>query len=548
MTAPATAAPAAAPGNRLTGTMTLLRFMLRRDRIRLPAWVLGSALAMVYFTTALQSVLDEDGLAAMASLSSNPIMALVSGPAFGFEEGVTLPRVLVGEYGLYLMLAAAIMSILTVFRHTRAEEQAGRTELVRAGVAGRDAQLTAALLLTALMNVLVAVCTGLVVVASGIDPAPGVNGSFLFGFGFAAAGLVFAGVAAITAQLSAFSRVGSAIAGALLGAAFVVRGLGDMSAVAGGSLSWLSWLSPLGWSQQTAPFTYDRWWPLAISSAAAAATCATGYALAAHRDLGAGMISDRPGPPRAPGWLTGPTGLAFRLQRGGLVGWSIAMLVAGLVFGAFTAPIADSADVMPDEILAVMGGADGLIKGYLGFMGLFFAILISVFAVLSVQSLRAEEQAGRTEAILATAVGRGGWLFAWLGVVALGSLWLLLLAGLGMGLGSGHPELVGSVLLGYLVQTAPVWLLLGLAVALFGWFPRLVAVTWVAVVGGAFVNLFGQLLQIDQLWLDLSPFGHVGEHPSGPISWVAVGLLTAIGVVLAAVGVVGFGHRDLSTA
>ena len=37
----------------LVGTGTLLRFMLRRDRVRFPAWVLGLTLLLVYFASAL---------------------------------------------------------------------------------------------------------------------------------------------------------------------------------------------------------------------------------------------------------------------------------------------------------------------------------------------------------------------------------------------------------------------------------------------------------------------------------------------------------------
>ena len=51
------------------------------------------------------------------------------------------------------------------------------------------------------------------------------------------------------------------------------------------------------------------------------------YALAAHRDQGAGLIPARPGSPRAGPWLRGPLGLAWRLQRGGLAGWALGLFV-----------------------------------------------------------------------------------------------------------------------------------------------------------------------------------------------------------------------------
>jgi hypothetical protein len=84
-------------------------------------------------------------------------MALITGPGYGLDEA-TVPRFVVGMYGVFLMIGAALMSILTISRHTRTEEQTGRAELVRANVTGRHTQLIAALALTVFMNLLLSAC------------------------------------------------------------------------------------------------------------------------------------------------------------------------------------------------------------------------------------------------------------------------------------------------------------------------------------------------------------------------------------------------------
>src|SRR5699024_8032495 len=155
-----------------------------------------------------------------AALAANPVVGLIGGPGYGFDD-LTVARFLAGMYAVYLMLGAALMSITTISRHTRVEEQTGRAVLVRVNVAGRHAHLTAARVVVVVMNILVSVLVGLVVVSSAIEPQPEAAGSFLFGASVGAAGLVFAGIAAVTVQLSPFSRVGSGIAGAVLGVAFV---------------------------------------------------------------------------------------------------------------------------------------------------------------------------------------------------------------------------------------------------------------------------------------------------------------------------------------
>lgn len=537
-------------GGSLVGTWKLLRFMLRRDRVRFPAWVLGLTAMLAYFANALGLVLDEEPLESFAVLAANPVMALIGGPGYGFDD-ITTARFLVGLYGAYVMIGAALMSIMTVSRHTRVEEQTGRAELVRANVVGRHAQLAAALILVTLLNVLMAALMALAFQTSPAEPDSW-ESSLLFACSIGVVGLVFAGVAAVTAQLSPFSRAASGIAGAVLAASFAVRGLGDMSAVQGGDLDWLSWLSPFGWSQQTAPLTLDRWWPLVISLGATLLLIIAGFVLQSRRDLAAGILPDRLGSAVAPGWLRSSLSLAYRLQRTGLAWWSFALLLAGITFGAFVQPMAESADGMPEELLAVFGGAEGMVEGFLGFMGVYFAIMVAVYAILSVQGMRAEEQGVRTEPVLAAAVSRTGWMLSWLTVTALGSLWLLALAGLGEGLGAalatGDWELFGPVLLGHLAHTPVVWALLGLAAGLYGLVPRLIGLTWAVFVYGAALSMFGDMLELDDAVLATSVFRHVGQYPAEDISWAAVAMLTGIAVLLAGAGLACFRRRDLNTA
>lgn len=535
----------------LTGTLTVLRFMLRRDRIRFPAWTLGLTALMAYFANALPLIFgDEDSLETLTVFVSNPAMALIGGRGYGFDA-ITLPRFLVGMYGVFVMLGAALMSITTVSRHTRAEEQTGRAELVRANVVGRHAQLTAALVVAAAMNVVVAVLMGAALIGSGMEPEPA-SSAFLFALSIGAVGLAFAGVTAVTVQLSPYSRAASGMAGAVLGAAFAVRGLGDMSAAQDGGLGWLSWLSPLGWAQQTAPFTYDRWWPLLLPLLLLAVLSAVAYTLQGRRDLGAGILPDRLGPAHAAEWLRDPLSLAYRLQRSGLIGWSLAMLVAGIAFGAFAQPMEEGVAGMPDEIVALMGGSGEIIHGYLGFMGLYFAMMVAAYAIISVQGLRGEELGVRAEPVLATPVSRSRWLLSWCAVTAAGALWLLLLAGVGEGLGAaatiGDWDLLGPTVLGHVAHAPVVWFFLGLAAALYGPVPRAVGLVWAVYAFGVLMSLFGPMLEPPQAALDASPFSHVGQHPAEDISWAAVALLTVLGTALAAAGAAAFRRRDLVTA
>ncbi|MFC7403653.1 ABC transporter permease [Georgenia alba] len=547
---PATTRRAGRGGGTLTGTGTLLRFMLRRDRIRFPAWALSMTAMGAYFGNLLPEVWTPQTLEEFTvTFANSPMAALLGGPGYGFDD-ITLPRFMVDLYGLYLLLAAALMTILTISRHTRVEEQSGRAELVRGNVVGRHAQLTAAVIMAVLLSLVTGLLVGAVLTASRMAPDPA--GAFLFGMAFAAVGLSFAGVTAMTVQLSAFSRAASGMAGAALGAAYLLRALGDMSESADGSLGWLSWLSPIGWAQQTAPFTLDRWWPLGLCVGFAAVTTAVAYWLESRRDLGAGLMASRTGSARAAGWLSSPLALAFRLQRSSLVGWSIALGVSALAYGAFADVLLDSFDSAPDIVLTMMGGAENLLNGFLGLMGLMYGIIVAVFAILSIQSLRGEEYGVRAEPVLATAVGRPTWLLAWTTVTVLGSLWLLLVAGLGDALGASlstdNWEIFGPTLLGHVVHAPAAWLLAGLCALLYGAAPRLLGLAWAVFAYGAFMSFFGQILEMPEAALDLSVFQHIGQHPLEDVSWGAVGVLSAIAAGLVAAGAATFRRRDLVTA
>jgi len=217
--------------NSLTGTLSLARLALRLDRVRLSVWVLG--LAVMPMGTAANYVKlypTEADLRAVSDVLSNPSLVALSGPLFAVSiGGLTAWKIGVTEF-----ILVALMSLLTVVRHTRTEEETGRLELVRATVIGRHAPLTAALLVTALANLAIAVFTALGLMATGLPAA----GSVAFGLATGLIGMLFATVAAAAVQLTASARTATGIAGAVLGGSYLLRAVGDTGP------TWLSWLSP----------------------------------------------------------------------------------------------------------------------------------------------------------------------------------------------------------------------------------------------------------------------------------------------------------------
>lgn len=214
---------------------------------------------------------------------------------------------------------------------------------------GRHAPLTAVLVVATGANMLLAVMLGGVMAANGFDA----GGGLLFGASVAAVGLAFAGITALTVQITEYSRAATAMAGAVLAAAWAVRAAGDMLRDYGSALSWFS---PLAWSNQTRPYVDDRWWPLLLSVALAVGTATIGFVLSARRDVGAGLVAARRGEPIAAPWLRSPFAVAFRLQRASVIWWTVALATFGCMFGALGDQVADPEGMSEDRI-EMFGGS-----------------------------------------------------------------------------------------------------------------------------------------------------------------------------------------------
>ena len=538
--------PAPARGRHaLAGTGTLYRFALRRDRVRLTVWVLALVLGtLATASNFAQTYPEAADRASTAETLDSPAGLAMTGPAHYLDD-YTLGSMLGHQMLGFVAVMAGLMSVLAVVRHTREEEETGRAELLRSGVVGRHASLTAALAVAATANVALALLFALGLPSLGLDGV-GYGGALVYGAAHAAVGLVFAAVAAVTVQFTAHGRAASGGALAVLGAAYALRAAGD---VGGGALSWIS---PIGWAQRSYPFVDDRWWPLLLALAAALAAASAGYALSTRRDVGAGLRPPRAGRAAATGFLTTPLGFALRLHRGLLGGFCAALLLLGAMYGSI---LGDVEDMLKDidavrEAMEKAGGSS-MAESFAATVMIMPAVLASVHVVMAALRPRAEENAGRAEPLLATALSRTRWVGGHLLVAAVGGTVVLLVGGLAFGLtgaaSTGDASLIGTLTASALVHAPALWVTMGVAVLLYGWAPRAVALVWAVPVYGFLVGYLGKLLDFPEALHDLSPFGHVPELPAAEMSWLPLVLLTALAAALVALGLHGVRRRDLET-
>lgn len=516
-----------------TGTGHLIRLALRRDRVRLSIWFGALTLTMVYAPNAIKLAYPEEAQRlARVNLLKTPAGMMLGGPMFGGNE-TDLGAMMANELMLTLIVAMSILAVLTVIRHTRAEEESGAAELVLASVVGRYARTTAALTVVAAVSLTLAATMTAAMAASGF----GVVDSAGMCIGVAAVAMVFGAVAAVTAQMWRVARGATGAAMATLALAALVRGVGDVIENSG---SVLSWFSPIAWAQQMRPFVDLRWWPLALLIALTVGLVAVAATLEIRRQYDDGTIASSGEHPGARP-VRGVLGLHLAMQRGQTLGWSLGLFVAGLAFGSMTKSLLDAAE--GNELIARMISTQGT-DGVYTAMSQFLAAAAGAYVVFAVLRVYSDEQCGLGEAVLAAAVSRWRWLLTAVASAVLGATVLMFCAGLGNGIGAGitlgSPATVLKLTLtglAYVPALAVLAAVAALAVAL-----RHAWIGWLAVTFVVASLYLGALLRLPRWLIDLSPVGRTTVPTDVSVATMIVLSVTAL-VLASAAGAI-YRRRD----
>ncbi len=518
----------------MTGLFSLLRLVSRRDRVIMPLWIVVLSVVPIGYLSSIQAAYpDAASRQRFYDINAGSATFIVrNGPLNGASDGTLLAW----QCG-FIPVVFALISLLTVIRHTRAEEEAGRRELTGATVVGRHAGLIAAVLAVCAADAVSGLLTAFGLTAQGLP----LGGSLALGAGFALAGWVFAAIGAIAAQLTWGAGGARAIGIGALVVAFLLRAAGDT-----GSAGWLSWLSPIGWAHRMRPFAGEQWWVLALAFVVTGGLTVVAAVLLSRRDLGAALLPARLGRATAPAWLRSPFALAWRLQRGPLLAWTVCLALVGLLMGGVAKNVGDLVKDSPGvaEFFARLGGSGAVLDAYLAGTMTLFGLAAAGYAVQAALKLRAEEAGGRAEPLLATAVGRVGWAWGHLTFALIGPAIVLVVTGMATGAAYGGGE-VGRLALAALAQLPAVWVLAGIAAALIGFAPRFAAGAWAFLAGFLVLSLVGSALQWNEVVLDISPFTHLPRLPGGTFSVAPVIWLVLIAVVAGAAGLTGLRRRGM---
>ena len=524
-------------------TSLLTCLIWRRDRVRIPVWIISIAIITFIVALAYPSLFkSEVERQLMAETMKNPAMIAMVGPGYGLDNYHT-GAIMAHEMLLFTAITVAIMNIMLTIRHTRHDEENGRIEMIRSLPVGKLANSASTLLVLTAANVCLGLIVGLGLSALGIESMD-LPGSLLYGAVLTVTGILFAAVTTLFAQLTETSRATTGYSFAFLGFAYLVRAIGDVSSET------LALLSPLGLILRTQVYVNNYWWPIIITLLAAVVVTIIALWLNTIRDLEAGFISAKPGRKYASPLLLSPFGLMLRLEKTTLIGWAVGVFILGISYGSIFGDI-DHFFQTSDLYQLLLPTIEGfsLTDQFVAMLLSIMAMISAIPALLVVLKLRSEEKANRIEHLLARAVSRTKLMGSCIIIAVFTAVIMQVLSVLGLWIAAKavmeHPFQLGPVMQGAMYYLPSIWILVGLAALLTALTPKTTSLAWIYLGYTFFVVYLGGLLQLPEWMAKLTPFGYVPNVPMESWSTKAMLFWTLIASAIMGLGLYNYHNRDV---
>ncbi|MBI5460126.1 hypothetical protein [Methanobacterium sp.] len=525
------------------GTSAMTKLILRRDLMILPIFVIFMVILVVGIAASFLELYPDETIrqAFFLQMQNNPtIVALlgsVQDPSIG---GLTAWRT-----GIPGTIVLGLISIFLIIRHTRSEERKGRLEILNSTRVGRQAALTAAFIVTYGLSIFISFAIAAGLIGLGLPP----ESSLVLGLSMGVFGCLIAAISGVAVQFTESSGDARYITVAILLGFFVLRILGWDN----GNAAWISWLSPIGWVHQIRSFAGNELWVFGIFLIFITGLTVTAYWLSSKRDLGAGIISQRPGPAHGSLRLKNSLALAWRLHRGMLLFWILIFALFGAMFGYTAQTINDMINANPQfmSLISQLGGNAGPADSYFTFVLASLGEIFAVYAILATLKLRTQESKKYSEFILTSSVSRNDWAVSNLIFAVLGSATIMiifgLVFGLSYGLNTGNLSTdLPRILTAIMAYLPAVWIFCGISMALFGWLPRFTSLSWAVLGLIVVIDLLSGFYDLTPLIKNLSPYTNVPKLLVGDTLGWSLFLVLMVAALLILIGIVGYNRRDIN--
>jgi ABC-2 type transport system permease protein len=557
----------------LQGLSLMNKLAFKLGRLQAIVWAIifvGYSLSIVPTYSTLFP--DPKSRLTAASLFDMPASKMFAGPGFGLSTtdpsmnasspsltdgyghviDIANGPLVIGKLYLFFLICISIMAVFFVIRLTRAQEESGLAELVRAGRIGNKVSITSSLIFTGLTCLILSLVVGVSFILGG----EAIIDSIVVSIGLFLCGVLFASIGILFSELCASARTARLYSMGLLVIFFLFGIIGNSLSPTG---SVLTWLSPFQWAFLTRPYAGLNPLPLLLYLPIIILLILIAYKINSLRDVGSGVIQARGGKIHAGKLLRGPFSLNFRLQRSNLIGFSLAIIILGALFGSLTGTIINTLETNDSfKALITMGSTtrEQILSGFYSFTISYIIVIVSIFAIISVKSLLNSEHSGILELILSTKQSSLRTIVMNILFTLTVGVFLIIIGGLFISLGaiasngeSGTEVEIGKIILSSLERFPSLLLVIGVAVFLIGFLPKLFSLVWLyfgyGIISFMFLDLFGFPKEVQDVLKVFSPFNNLAQTPSEDFSFTPFLLMTIAGAVLCIVGSYRYSKRDV---
>jgi ABC-2 type transport system permease protein len=483
------------------------------------------------------------------------VKSLESVPAIGFMAGEIRDASSPASYSIYKSIAlttliVAVWGLLTTTRLLRGQEEDGYLEQILAGRTTKKTATIHILIGYSYSLALAFVITWLAIAGLGLDPKVNlsVGNAGLLALGVFLPATFFATLGILVSQLALTRGRAMAYGLGILLFFFTLRGAGNSIA------EWndLKRFTPFGWTDLLNPvLSPDTIWILPTIIFAVVAIPLSLY-FAARRDLGESILPQSESVRSHFYLLSSDLGYSIRQNIWPFVWWAIGTIAYAGLLASIAKVGADALSSSPafTKVIGSLGSNyNDLVIAFLGFGGMFTALILLVMSAVAIGSIRNQEAKLYLDNILVQPVHKTAWLAKRLIII----LMMVIIIAISTGVviwqiasAQGvHLEL-GLVLQNSVTLVGAVIVLIGLGGLLYGVLPRFATMLmYIAIVWAFLADVLKALFSLNDAIDKTSLLHYVTFAPTKAPDWSTFAWLVAIGVIASLVGIFAFAKRDI---
>ena len=275
----------------------------------------------------------------------------------------------------------------------------------------------------------------------------------------------------------------------------------------------------------------------------------------AHRDIGSSIFQAKSGARRASKELLARFGLTIKLHKNALLGWTAGFAMFGAMMAIIVNDFQDTFENNEQfqQFLAQNDTGGSFTEIMISAMFPMIAAMLSGYVVTAMIRVSDEENSGRIEYLMGTALSRLKWLSTHIVFVLFGIFLTLSTMGLagafGYALASDPSSTLtpSEVYLAAIVSVPAMVLFMSVILFIFSVIGRFVkAFAWafyayIALIG-SFANIFTW-----PTWVQYaSPFQHTPQYPTSNFDWLPIIVMSSLSVIVVTASFLLFKHRDIS--